>query len=56
MVIAVVVIAVIAAAALAVGLRRAAADVRDLIAWQRGDSQQDDLFGDAEHLDRKAAT
>jgi hypothetical protein len=33
------------------------ADVRALIAWQQGDDgQQDDLFGDAEHLDRKAAT
>ncbi len=32
------------------------ADVRELIAWQRGNGAQDDLFGDVEHLDRKAAT
>ena len=54
--IAVGIVAVVAVAVLIAGLCRAAADVRDLIAWQRGDSQQDDLFGDAEHLDRKAAT
>ena len=32
------------------------ADVRELIAWQQGNGAQDDLFGDVEHLDRKAAT